>query len=181
MFSAFGRALSAQAGTARLSVDGAVGVGPALGGGERIDRGLFAADLLVAIRLSSDSHNASPVGFEVSRYRQVGGDAICVLRTAHPDSGCIPKYPSFNGLNVVVGHQWGAFRVFGGPGYYTGFGANTPTTHSFGVGVRTDLAVHLDQLVAATVAARGAWIPNVRGQSFVPGSVMVGLRLEIGS
>jgi hypothetical protein len=70
-------------------------------------------------------------------------------------------------------------RVLGGPGYYTAyFDHNSTTNHSLGVGARTDVAVRLYRPVSATVAARGAWIPRIRGQSYVPAALMIGLRLE---
>jgi hypothetical protein len=183
LFSACAQALSAQDGLVRLSVDGAVGGGHGWRGGERVERGLIAADLLAAIQLGGDTRQGFLVGFEVSRDWQMNGDLLCLVR---PDGGCLPQYPGFDALNVVGGHQWQwlpalRVRVLGGPGYYTAyFDHNSTTSHSLGVGARTDVAVHLYRPVSATIAARGAWVPRIRGQSYVPGAMMIGLRLETG-
>jgi hypothetical protein len=183
LFSASAQALSAQDGPTRLSVDGAVGGGHGWRGGERVERGLIAADLLAAIRLAGDTGQGFLVGFEVSRDWQMNGDLLCLVR---PDGGCIPQYPGFDALNVLGGHQWQwvhalRVRVFGGPGYYTAyFDHNSTTNHSLGVGARTDVAVYLYRPLSATVTARGAWVPRIRGQSYLPGAVLIGLRLETG-
>jgi hypothetical protein len=153
------------------------------GGGARVNRSLIATDLMVAIRLGSVGRHGFMMGFETSRDRQMNGDAVCALR---PDGGCIPQYPGFRALNVVVGHQWQALpalrvRVLGGPGYYTAyFDHNSTTTHGVGVGGRTDVAIPLFRPISATLAARGAWVPRLRGSSYVPGAVMIGVRLEMG-
>jgi hypothetical protein len=181
LFSACAQALSAQDPPTRLSVDGAVGGGHGWRGGERVERGLIAADLLVTIRLGGDTRQGFLVGLEASRDWQMNGDLLCLVR---PDGGCIPQYPGFDAVSVVGGHQWRLepglrVRVLGGPGYYTAyFDHNITKNHSLGVGARTDVAVRLYRPVSATVAARGAWIPRIRGQSYVPGALMIGLRLE---
>jgi hypothetical protein len=73
------------------------------------------------------------------------------------------------------------FAFLGGPGYYTAyFDHNSTTIRSLGVGARTDVAVDLFRPVSATVAARGAWVPRIRGQSYAPSAVMIGFRFETG-
>jgi hypothetical protein len=167
----------------RLSIDGDVGAGHGWRGGERVERGLIAADLLVAFRLAGDPRHGFLVGLEASRYWQMNGDLLCLAR---PDGGCIPQYPGFDAVNVVGGQQWQWLpalhvRALGGPGYYTAyFDHNSTTSHSLGVGARIDLAVHVYQHVSATVVGRGAWVPRIRGQSYVPDAVLIGLRVETG-
>jgi hypothetical protein len=181
--SAFTQALSAQDRPTQLSIDGAVGGGHGWGGGERVERGLIAGDLLVAIRFGGDTRQGFLAGLEASRDWQLNGDLLCLVRA---DSGCVPQYPGFAALNVVGGYQWRWFpalrvRVLGGPAYYTAsFDHNTTTNHSLGVGARADVAVHLFRPVSATVAARGAWVPRIRGQSYAPSAMLIGLRLETG-
>jgi hypothetical protein len=183
LISASAQALSAQDASTRLSIDGAVGGGHGWRGGERVDRDLIATDVLAAMQLGGDKHQGMLIGLEASRDWQMNGDAICTLR---PGGGCIPQYPGVDALSVVGGHQWQwlpAFRVrvLGGPGYYTAyFDENSSTSHAVGVGARTDVALRLYRPLSATVTARGAWIPRIRGQSYVPSAVMIGLRLETG-
>ena len=182
--SAFTQALSAQDRPARLSIDGAVGGGHGWGGGERVERGLIAGDILAVIRLRGDKRQGFLVGFEASRDWQLNGDLLCLVRA---DGKCVPQYPGFAALNVVGGYQWQwlpalCVRVLGGPAYYTAyFDHNTTTNNTLGVGARADVAVHLFRPVSATVAARGAWVPRIRGQSYAPSAVMIGLRLETGA
>lgn len=176
-------ALSAQATSPRVSVDGAVGAGSGRGGGQRVDRSLIATELLVAIQINGDARQGFLVGFDASSDRQLNGDLLCLLS---PDGRCIPQYPGFGAVGMVGGYQWRRssalrLRVLGGPGYYTAyFDQNSTTSHSVGVGGRTDVGVRLFGPVSATLAVRGAWIPNIRGQSYVPNAVMFGLRLETG-
>ena len=183
LFIACVHTLAAQSGPIRLSLDGAVGGGHGWRGGERVERGLIATDLLVAIGLAGDARQGLVVGFEASRDLQISGDLLCLAR---PDGTCIPQYPGFGGLTVVAGYEWGrsrefAVRVLGGPGYYTAhLDHNSATINSIGFGARTDLSVRLYGPASGTLAARGAWVPHVRGQSYVPGALMIGLRLETG-
>jgi hypothetical protein len=173
--------LLAQDGAARLSVDAAVGGGHGLLGGERVERGLISTDLLVAIRVGGDKRQSYLVGFEAGRDRQMNGNLLCLARA---DGSCVPQYPGFAALSVVAGHEWRwsralRVRVIGGPGYYTAyFDHNTTTTGSLGVVGRADLAGRLYQPLSITLAARGAWVPRVRGQSYVPNAVLIGLRVD---
>ena len=182
LLSVWVRALSAQEGPARLSVDGAVGSGHGWRGGERVDRTLIVGDLLVVVRLNQPRHGF-PVGLEASRDWQINGDKICVVGS---DGRCIPQYPGFHGLAVVSGHQWQplaamSVRVLAGPGYYTVFFKDdTPTAFSLGLGGRADVAVPLFRPVSATIAARGAWVPRIHGRTYVPSAVMIGIRLDTG-
>jgi hypothetical protein len=178
LLSAFAQALSAQDGAKALAIDGALGGGHGWRGGERVDRGLITGDLLVATRVAGNTGQGFVLGAEVSRYWQVNGDLLCL---AAPDGGCIPQYPGFGALNAVVGFQWQCLRILGGPGYYTAyFDRHTTSSHSLGVGARTDVAVRLLQNISAIVVARAAWVPRVRGQSYAPSAVMIGLRLNTG-
>jgi|KBSMisStandDraft_5_1062788.scaffolds.fasta_scaffold266497_2 hypothetical protein len=178
LVSACARGLSAQNAAPRLSFDAAVGGGHGWRGGERVERGLITSDLLIAIRVANDQ--GFLLGLEASRYWQMNGDLLCILR---PDGrgGCIPQYPGFDALNLVGGLQWHWLRILGGPGYYAAyFDHNSTTSRSLGVGARTDLAVPLYEHISANVVARAAWVPRLRDQSYVPGALMVGLRLQTG-
>jgi hypothetical protein len=183
LFSASAHALSAQDGPARLSVDGAVGGGHGWRGGPHVERGLIAADLLAAVRLRGDTRRSFVIAFEVSRDWQLNGDLLCL---SDPVGACLPEYPGFAALNAVAGYQWHSapalrVRVLGGPGYYTTYLDHHSTTmHSVGVGARTDIAVQLFRPVSATITGRAGWIPRIRGESYVPGALMIGLRLETG-
>ena len=183
LFSLCGRPLSAQAKFPRVSVDGAVGAGSGFGGGERVERTLIGTELLVAIQLGGSAGRGFLVGLDDSRDRQLNGDLLCLGAAG---GGCIPQYPGFAALVVVGGYQWTwlpavRVRVLGGPGYYTAyFDRNATTTHSLGLGARTDVAVRLFQRVSATLGMRGAWVPHVRDQSYVPNATMIGLRVEMG-
>lgn len=183
LIAACAQTLLAQASSPRVSVDGAVGAGDGGGGGQRVDRTLIATEFLATIQLGGDARGGVLIGFDASRDRQLNGDLLCLRAT---DGGCIPQYPGFAALDLMAGYEWQwlsalRVRVLVGPGNYTAyFDQNSTTTHSFGVGARTDLALRLFQPVAATLALRGAWVPHVRGESYVPNAVMLGLRLETG-
>ena len=172
----------AQDGLRRVSIDGAIGGGHGWRGGERVERGLIATDFLVAIQLA-DTRQGFLAGVDAGGYWQMNGDLLCLARVT---GGCIPQYPGFDALSVVGGYQWRLapvlrLRVLVGPGYYTAyFDHNTTTSHSLGLGARTDVAVPLSQFLSATVAARGGWVSRIRGQSYVPGAVVIGLRLGAG-
>jgi len=176
-------ALSAQERLPRVSVDGSVGAGHGWRGGERTDRGLIAGDFLVTFQPHGNARRGAIIGLEVSRDWQLNGDLNCPVR---PGGGCIPQYPGFDALSAVAGYDWGSSavraRVLGGLGYYTAyFDHNSITEHSIGAGARTDIAARLFAAVFATATARVGWVPHIRGDSYVPGAFVIGLRIMAGA
>src|SRR5947209_2399276 len=100
LLSACAQTLSAQDGTRGLTIDAAVGGGHGWRGGERVDRSLMTADLLVAVWVIGNTGQGFVVGVEAGRYWQINGDLLCLV---HPGGGCIPQYPGFDALNVKIG------------------------------------------------------------------------------
>ena len=176
-------ALGAQDKPTRMSLDGAVGLAHGWGGGSRVDRTLVAADLVVVVRFATQTRNSFFAGFEALTEPQINGDKVCVV---NPVGGCVPQYPDVAARSVVVGREWQmpyalCARLFAGPGYYSvHFNEPSATNHSFGASVGGDIAVQFDRYVALTLGTRGAWIPRVRGHSYVLNTELIGLRFGLG-
>jgi hypothetical protein len=173
--------LIAQTAQHHLSVDLNAGLGYGWSGGEQTDRVGFATGVLVAWRIATGARATGIVGLDGSWQWQPSGDAICDTGRS---GSCIPSYPTFKAVSVVVGGEWsttvaGPVRVLCGPAAVTGTDeSGLRVARAVGVLGMLDGSIPLIQRSAIVAGARYAAVPNFHGRFYAPGAFTFGLRLE---
>ena len=152
-------------------------------------------DVFAGIRTKPDNAIGLVVaGFGGATNTLSGGEnADCALA---PGGGCIPRFPQFRYLGAAVGGEVRSRRVglvlVGGPGAFStnstnvatpGPGGTTvfttePSGARFGLLMRGDVTLHLDQYFGVFAAASTRVIPNFGGERLQLRGISFGVRIK---
>lgn len=160
-----------------FSIDATVGGGRAFGGGQLGDRNYATVDALFAVGRQAPSVSATLFGLALGAQAGLSRGDDCRILLGVP--GCLKDFPSLVSAALLAGRSHGlplggSIAVLGGPGIYFADGGGA----ALGLQARVDVASAVKAHATFVVSMRGAYLPNLRGDSYLPVALGVGVRLQ---
>jgi hypothetical protein len=154
-----------------------IGGGHTFGGGHLSDRNFAAIDALFAIGRQAPSMSSTLFG--VALGAQAGfwqGDDCRILDGVR---GCLKDFPNLVSAALLAGRSHGlplgsSVAVLGGAGIYLPNGGGA----ALGLQARMDVASAVKARAGFIVSLRGAYLPNLRDDSYLPVALGVGVRFQ---
>ena len=170
------RGIAAQSQQHPFAIDATLGGGVGHGGPRVRNRGGFAADASVGVRLGRPLNGRGTVVFSAGWQGALAGADDCPLV---PGGGCLGRYPMFFSAaalaGVEVGRPHGAtIRLLAGPAYFR----EDDGEEAFGMQARFDVSTPAALHVALVASARASVLPNFRGDIYSLSALGVGVRIR---
>lgn len=159
-----------------FSVEGTLGGGFGRGGPEPRNRGGFAVDALLGLRLGRALNGRGTAGLSAGWQGALAGADDC---PTVPSRGCLGDYPRFFSTAVLAGVEIGrahgaTTRLLVGPAYFL----EEEGEKAFGMQARIDVSTPAVLHLSLVASGRASVLPNFRGDVYSLGSLGAGVRIR---